>query len=48
MASDRSREASARDSWSMPGFARAVGVDADAGECWMTKERTPTHRLEFR
>ena len=48
MASDQVREASARDRRSMPGFAEAVGVDADAGECWMTKKRAPSYRLEFR
>jgi hypothetical protein len=48
MAGDRIREASARDRRSMCGFAEAVGADADAGECWMTKECTPSYRLEFR
>lgn len=41
------REASAKDSRSMPGFAQAGGIAADTMECWMTKECTPMYRLEL-
>lgn len=41
------REASAKDSRRVLGFAEAGGIAAGTMEGWMTKECTPMYRLEL-
>jgi transcriptional regulator with XRE-family HTH domain len=45
MPNERLREALARERWSVPAFAEAVGVDHKTVERWITKERTPHRRI---
>jgi transcriptional regulator with XRE-family HTH domain len=44
MPNERLRAALARDRWSLPAFAEAIGVDPKTVERWITKERTPHRR----
>jgi len=45
MANERLRAVLARDGWTLPDFAEAVGVDPKTVERWITKERTPHRRI---
>jgi transcriptional regulator with XRE-family HTH domain len=45
MANERLRAALAKDGWTLPAFAEAVGVDPKTVERWITKERTPHRRI---
>lgn len=45
MANERLRAALARDKWTLPAFAEAIGVDPKTVERWITKERTPHRRI---
>jgi transcriptional regulator with XRE-family HTH domain len=45
MPNERLREALAREGWTLPAFAEAIGVDPKTVERWITKERTPHRRI---
>src|SRR5271166_1253927 len=45
MPNERLRAALAKDGWTLPDFAEAIGVDPKTVERWITKERTPHRRI---